>query len=724
MLKKHAFALLLMLVVGQFPSSVSAFTPAEIDSAAVVARQIDTVDTIADDVFEGRNNNTAGSAAVQSFLINELKMISNGLNSGQAGDNAYRQAFNVGGQIGTNLLGVIPGTDLVDEYVMIGAHFDHLGVDPISGDIMNGAYDNASGVAVVLAIGAAIQALPTAPRRSVILALWDAEEDGLVGSEYFKNNPIVLVPSIVTYVNFDGPGANLLPSLQNTSFAVGAESGGAILESVVQAAAGQQNLNVLSMSRAGGQDRSDHATFIDSIPIVYFTDATTSCYHQAGDEAERLDLEKLREQSQVGFRVVIELAETATPPVWAASTPIPNYNDAVVVEEVLSGGIVDLGLFPSAQQIDIQNYHAEVQAVVAAGPGAFNCLGGDCQTLAVATINVLDYLVALPCSGFGALTIDVQATPAPVALGGVINNVLTAENTGALSAPLAEITDMVPPNATYVPGSASDGGSESGGIVSWPAVTLAPSQIVVRSFSVEVDSVPMTVGFLDGMESGAGNWSTDPDAPGSSAEWQIVGTNPYAGSNSWFAANLASVSDQVLGMTQPFVVPPAGATFSFRHEYNLEAGYDGGVVEYSSDGGVTWLDLWPYATDDTYTYFLQSGTGNPLATRAAFSGASGAYLLDQYNLSSFIGTPLMFRFRLVADNTMSAQGWWIDDVSISNVHSDLVVGDAQIDAGGAAYARAVPQTIVVPEPGQTILSLAAVIFLAALVRRRDALHGR
>ena len=50
--------------------------------------------------------------------------------------------------------------------------------------------DNAAGVAVVLAVGAAIQALPTPPQRSVILALWDVEEDGLAGSEFFSNNPL------------------------------------------------------------------------------------------------------------------------------------------------------------------------------------------------------------------------------------------------------------------------------------------------------------------------------------------------------------------------------------------------------------------------------------------------------------------------------------------------------------------------------------------------------
>src|SRR4029450_2085199 len=86
---------------------------------------------------------------------------------------------------GTNLIGVIPGRDRADEVVVVGAHYDHLGsrcrtADPAD-TICNGATDNATGVAAALAVGEDL-ARGRGPRRTVVVALWDREEDGLPGS--------------------------------------------------------------------------------------------------------------------------------------------------------------------------------------------------------------------------------------------------------------------------------------------------------------------------------------------------------------------------------------------------------------------------------------------------------------------------------------------------------------------------------------------------------------
>lgn len=190
---RACFSLLALALSLSFSGSSSAFTPAEIDQAALVARQIDIISTIADDIYLGRNNDTPEFTAVQQVLIDELKLFADGLNTAETGDDAYRQSFSTTAT-GTNLVAVIPGAD-PNEYVMLGAHYDHLG---FSGpDIFNGATDNASGTAIVLAIGAAIDSLPSPPGRSVILALWDAEEDGLVGSEFFATSPLVPLSKII-----------------------------------------------------------------------------------------------------------------------------------------------------------------------------------------------------------------------------------------------------------------------------------------------------------------------------------------------------------------------------------------------------------------------------------------------------------------------------------------------------------------------------------------------
>src|SRR5438309_596742 len=174
---------------------------------------------------------------------------------------------------------------------MIGAHYDHLGTRSAAdgschargtpgGHVCNGATDNAAGVAATLAIGEALRSLPTPPRRSVILALWDAEEDGLLGSLYYVNNPVVPLANTVAYVNFDIQGANLLPSLRRTSFAVGPETGGAVLEDVLRAAVAAEGLGTRPLSYIFGQLRSDYANFVArQVPTVFFSDATGGCYH-------------------------------------------------------------------------------------------------------------------------------------------------------------------------------------------------------------------------------------------------------------------------------------------------------------------------------------------------------------------------------------------------------------------------------------------------------------
>jgi Zn-dependent M28 family amino/carboxypeptidase len=95
----------------------------------------------------------------------------------------------------SNLIGLIPGSDptLKDEYIVYVAHLDHFGIgNPVKGDsIYNGAHDNASGVAIVLEIAKAFQALPVAPKRSIVVAIVTAEESGLLGSDYFVSNPPV-----------------------------------------------------------------------------------------------------------------------------------------------------------------------------------------------------------------------------------------------------------------------------------------------------------------------------------------------------------------------------------------------------------------------------------------------------------------------------------------------------------------------------------------------------
>jgi Zn-dependent M28 family amino/carboxypeptidase len=142
----------------------------------------------------------------------------------------------------------------------------------------------------VLAIGRALRRLPTPPRRSVVFALWDSEEDGLVGSAFYTNNPLVPLAQTRAYVNFDIQGSDLLPSLASTSFAVGGETGGATLQSIVAAAVSAEGLGTLPISYIFGQLRSDYANFVaKSIPTIFYSDSTNGCYHTIFDDLDVVD---------------------------------------------------------------------------------------------------------------------------------------------------------------------------------------------------------------------------------------------------------------------------------------------------------------------------------------------------------------------------------------------------------------------------------------------------
>ena len=111
----------------------------------------------------------------------------------------------------SNVLGTIPG-ERPDEYVIVGAHFDHLGVDEtLANDrIYNGADDNASGVSAVLQIARAFLATGQKPLRTVIFAFWDGEEKGLLGSKYFVQS-CPFISQVKGYLNFDMIGRNNKP---------------------------------------------------------------------------------------------------------------------------------------------------------------------------------------------------------------------------------------------------------------------------------------------------------------------------------------------------------------------------------------------------------------------------------------------------------------------------------------------------------------------------------
>lgn len=360
----------------------------------------DVVATLAGDDLEGRDDGTPGSVASQDFLIEQLQAMGAEPVSGSADDpDAYRQAF----ANGTNVLAVIPGGELADEYVVVGAHYDHLGHDcddvTAEDDICNGATDNAAGVAAALAVGRAIAEGDEPPRRSVLLAFWDREEDDFAGSLHFLDEPPVPLDAVVGYVNFDIQGANLSPALKDVTVMVGSETGGPNLEAAATAATEGSDLTTLDLSLLFGQGRSDHAVFADAgIPVVFFTDANAPCYHTTGDELEIVDFDKLDQQIGTALRLTQDLASTDDVPEYTPDTPAATYEDAQSMLDILEQGEPDFSRFPAEDEAASRQFLTDLTAIVDAGPEAFD--DAAVGTLLQGSVGIVSALSTGECDGF------------------------------------------------------------------------------------------------------------------------------------------------------------------------------------------------------------------------------------------------------------------------------------------------------------------------------------
>ncbi|MDH3687236.1 MAG: M28 family peptidase [Myxococcales bacterium] len=355
--------------------------------------------TLADDALAGRQNLTPGSEAAQAFLIAELSPFAAGLDASQVGDDAYKQPFDDG----TNILAIIPGGELADEYVIVGGHYDHIGSNCVSlepgDDICNGATDNAAGSASVLAIGRQLAAAPVPPRRSVILAFWDAEEDGLLGSFHYVANPLVPLADTVAYVNFDIQGANLLPSVRNVSFAIGGETGGSTLDELVRGAIALETLDTQPVSLVFGQGRSDYVAFSQAeVPTVFFSDSTGGCYHTTGDEVGVVDFGKHQKQARIGYYVTSGLIDGDPRPAFVSDLPAATFDDLVSVRDIIDLGLADLGLFGPTDQATLQGFAAFLEGLVQEGESEFGT--EDIGPFLAGTSSVISTLSSVPCDGF------------------------------------------------------------------------------------------------------------------------------------------------------------------------------------------------------------------------------------------------------------------------------------------------------------------------------------
>jgi hypothetical protein len=208
-----------------------------------------------------------------------------------------------------NLLGLIPGTDprFEGEVVMVGAHIDHLGATPLTGTVYPGADDNASGSAVVLELARALGGCLAKPARSVALAIWNAEEDGLVGSCHFAKNPTIPLNQIHALLNVDmvgggnGTGIHVIAGdLWNQNWVFD------VLEGSAQARG--LGWDVVAAPPYGG---SDHVCFYNAgtVAVSVQTLGPHLYYHTPNDTVENVEPKDLAAASEVLIAALQSFAE-------------------------------------------------------------------------------------------------------------------------------------------------------------------------------------------------------------------------------------------------------------------------------------------------------------------------------------------------------------------------------------------------------------------------------
>lgn len=229
-----------------------------------------------------------------------------------------------------NIVGVVEGTDpqLKDEYVILTAHLDHLGVSERVDEraINNGAMDNASGTAAMLEVARAA-AEEASPRRSLLFLAVTAEEKGLIGSEYFAHNPTVPADSIVANINLDMPV--LLYDFTDV-IAFGAERSS--LGPVTEEALADMGVSLTPdpMPEQRLFTRSDHYRFVQQgVPSLFlmtgfegegeeqFLGFLNGNYHTPGDNLDQpINYEAGAKFARANYEIMTEVANADQRPVW------------------------------------------------------------------------------------------------------------------------------------------------------------------------------------------------------------------------------------------------------------------------------------------------------------------------------------------------------------------------------------------------------------------------
>jgi Peptidase family M28/PDZ domain len=267
---------------------------------------------LASGAFEGREAGSAGGQAAGAYLVDALRR----LRAHPAGpDGDFYQPFPPNSR---NILSVVTGSDpaLRNEYILVGAHYDHVGrgnarnsLGPI-GLIHYGADDNASGTAALLELVGAFLSLDVAPKRSVLFAFWDGEEEGLLGSQYWVSSPTVPLARIRFVYNIDMIGR----LRQNRAEIYGCRTAPGLRRFL--SARNVDSPIEMTFTWETKRDSDHYNFYAHQIPYLMIFTGKHPEYHTPYDVPEKLNVEGIERITRLLFRAVYATAQARTLPVF------------------------------------------------------------------------------------------------------------------------------------------------------------------------------------------------------------------------------------------------------------------------------------------------------------------------------------------------------------------------------------------------------------------------
>ncbi|MDY7394222.1 M28 family metallopeptidase [Aureibaculum sp. 2210JD6-5] len=277
--------------------------------------------TLASDEYEGRFTGEEGQKKAAKYISDYYK----GLNIAAANsDGNYLQTIPKDYFRGSakndseNVVAFIKGSEKPDEYIVLSAHYDHVGIK--GGKIYNGADDDASGNSAILEIAEAFQQAVkegNGPKRSIVFLHVTGEEIGLYGSKYYTENPIFPLENTVANLNIDMVGRVDKKHAENPEFVylIGADKLSTELHELSEATNKKYTNLELDYTFNDENDpnrfyyRSDHYNFAkNNIPIIFYFNGVHEDYHKHSDTPDKIRYDLLQKRAQLVFYTVWEIA--------------------------------------------------------------------------------------------------------------------------------------------------------------------------------------------------------------------------------------------------------------------------------------------------------------------------------------------------------------------------------------------------------------------------------